>query len=82
MLLNIEQTLICTLTKEVYLLDVSNELEIGIIELLEHHWISALVGMTLEGAFPERLLYLLPVWVQTTKLLDSQDRAELSKFSV
>ena len=51
---------------------MSDELEVGIIELLEHHRVSALVRMTLEGTFPERLLYLLPVRVQATQLLHPQ----------
>ena len=55
-----------------YLLNVSNELEVGIIELLEHNWISALVRMTLQGTFPEGLLNLLPVRIQATQLLHPQ----------
>ena len=74
--------MVSTLTKMFYLLDVSNEFEVGIIELLEHHRISALVGMTLEGIPPERLLYHPLVWVQDTLLLDTQHSTQLLKLPV
>ena len=63
-----------------YLLNVSNELEVGVIELLEHHRVSALVRMTLEGVPPERLLYHLPVRVQDTLLLHPEHGTQLLKL--
>ena len=63
-----------------YLLYVSNELEVGIIELLEYHRISSLIRMTFQGTFPECLFYFLPVRIQAAQLLYPQNRAELIKF--
>ena len=61
---------------------MSNELVVCIIELLEHHGVSSLVRMTLEGVPPERLLYHLPIRVQDTLLFDPQHGTQLLKLPI
>ena len=55
-----------------HLSNVSYQFVVSIIELLEHHWVSALVWMALESRLPERLLDHFSIRSEAALLLHPQ----------